>query len=240
MPSESPRSPQLLAGSGGRPEAPIPHILALPSLTRSPFYFVCFPKEHPPDSLPGVIDAGGGGFSQPLAFALASPGGAVVAAVSGTPAGAVRACAGCAARSRARFCKQSGATSQSNNWGNVFCQFPPISQQASFISTCNEDEPIPEVSIKRPGAGTAGAAASLAPCSHPGRLQGQRETRAQCTISVHPRPRVQGPSVLAHAGPHQEGRGTAKLAPWSKPARTQNLFLGAALISTWWIKHISS
>lgn len=139
------------------------HILALPPLARSPFYFVCFPKEHPPDSLPGVIDAGGGGFSQPLAFALASPGGAVVAAVSGTPAGAVRACAGCAARCRARFCKQSGATSQSNNWGNVFCQFPPISQQASFISTCNEDEPIPEVSIKRPGAGTAGAAASLAP-----------------------------------------------------------------------------
>lgn len=90
---------------------------ACPPLCRSPFYFLYFQKEHPPDSLPNVIDAGGGSFSQSLAFDLASRGGAVVAAaVSGTPPGAVRACADFAANSRARFCKQSGATSQFNNW----------------------------------------------------------------------------------------------------------------------------
>lgn len=97
---------------------------ACPPLCRSPFYFLYFRKEHPPDSLPDLIDAGGGSFSQSLAFDLASRGGAAVAAVSGTPSGAVRACADFAARSRARFCKQSGTASQFNNWECCLLVYP--------------------------------------------------------------------------------------------------------------------
>lgn len=70
----------------------------MPALPHQEFIlFFVFSKRASPDSLPGVIDAGGVSFSQSLAFDLASPGGAV-AAVSGTPPGAARACADFAAR----------------------------------------------------------------------------------------------------------------------------------------------
>lgn len=100
-----------------------PRHACLPSSTGYPFYFFVFSKRASPDSLPGVIDAGGGSFSQSLAFDLASRGGAAVAAVSGTPSGAARACADFAARSRARFCKHQEPL-PSLTTGNVSARLP--------------------------------------------------------------------------------------------------------------------
>ena len=121
MRSESPRPPAPRQGLvDDKKQGPPTHRPALPHQESILFFVIS--KRASPDSLPGVIDAGGVSFSQPLAFDLASPGGAVVAAVSGTPSGAARACADFAARSWARFCKHQEPL-PSLTTGNVFCRF---------------------------------------------------------------------------------------------------------------------
>lgn len=67
-----------------------------------------------------------------------------------------------------------------------------------------------------------------------------RAARSSSGAECRPSPDAHVPDAWATAGEDSAcGAGEGSPAVW-KPRRTLSLFLRAALISTWWIKHISS
>lgn len=70
--------------------------------------------------------------------------------------------------------------------------------------------------------------------------RGQAQGAAGSSSGAECRPSPDAPDAWATAGEDRAHRdGEVSPAVW-KPRRTPRLFLRAALISTWWIKHISS